>query len=127
MDRGTFINYIPNSQHNVTIDDRRRWDCDGKPAAHHVDKCSIQEPLVRLYNMGVFLDVFSYWTTNNTLEFITEGHHHILKKEDYFPLRKCTFMGFDAWCPNNPDILLRMLYGNGYKIPVKQCKNGHWI
>lgn len=26
----TFINYIPNSQHNVSIDDRKRWNCDGK-------------------------------------------------------------------------------------------------
>lgn len=26
----SFINYIPNSQHNVSIDERKRWDCDGK-------------------------------------------------------------------------------------------------
>ncbi|KAK3727927.1 hypothetical protein QZH41_016380 [Actinostola sp. cb2023] len=126
-DGKTYINAIPRSEHNKSADDRIRWDCQGKVAATHVDQCAIQEPFVRLYNNAAFLDVFEYYAIKDTLEMVSEGHRTVIQQKDYFPLRRCIFMGFDGWCPNNPKTVLTYWYGKDYMTSVKMCKNGHWV
>ncbi|EDO45603.1 predicted protein [Nematostella vectensis] len=126
-DGRTYINAIPSSEHNKSMDDRLRWDCSGKLTPSHVDLCSIQEPIVRLYNNGAFLDVFHYYDQGETVVTIPEGHKLEMKRNDFYPIRECLFLGIKSKCPNNPASLLSKWYGLNFIKSPKTCKDGHWV
>jgi len=74
---------------------------------------------VRLYNNGVFLDVYDYRVMKDTLEMVSEGHRTVFQQKDYSPLRRCIFMGLDIWCPNDPEKILTVSYGKNFMTSVK--------
>ena len=48
---------------------------------------------------------------------------------DIFPLKKCTYMGMDMLCPNNPLVVFHAFYGTemaDYR-PKKICRHGVWV
>lgn len=46
-------------------------------------------------------------------------------KKDYYPIKRIPFEGFQACVPNNPDAVLKALFGNYMQIPPKDKRIVH--
>ena len=46
-------------------------------------------------------------------------------KKDYYPIKRMSFEGFRACVPNNPDAVLKALFGNYMQIPPKDKRMVH--
>ncbi|EDO45540.1 predicted protein [Nematostella vectensis] len=118
---------LPNSEHNVFMDDRRRFDCAGKEVAKLVDACSIQEPLARLIAGSVFMDFYHYTEKEDNLISVPEGKTVTYAKGEVFPLKECFLMGVKSWCPKDPIRVLETWYGKGRLGSHKSCQSGEWV
>ena len=119
---------IPKSQHNISMDDRKRYTCRGKESPKLVDQCSIQEPLVRIYNGWKFLDVFNYFDDGSGfLISLHENQKDSFRRTDIFPLKPCSFMGLSCTCANKPKKVLQYIYGADFETPKKKCKSKSWV
>ena len=119
---------IPKSQHNVPMDNRKRYTCRGKETPKHVDQCSIQEPLIRIYHHWSFLDIFNY--IDNGKQTLTAKHEYSVtkfKRMDILPPKPCLFMHVMCMCPNKPKNVLEQLYGPGFAKPNKVCQKNSWV
>ncbi|CAH3015190.1 unnamed protein product [Porites evermanni] len=111
---------------NISMDDRRRFNCEGKETIEMEDKCSFQEPMARLIKGNLFLDVFAFYNRVDVVEDPSENRLKKYHKNDFYPFRPCSFMGLQASCPNNSWEVLRLYFGSDNLEPIHKCKNGSW-
>lgn len=106
--------------------DTPRRDCKGNIVRKVVDDCSIMDPQGRLYNgVFVYIDIFVIEDLGDKLwdEYSDEFHD----RHTIFPLRPCTFLGFDTKCPNNAQKYWWAYYEKNYMKPHWVCKKGKWM
>jgi len=92
-----------------------------------VDQCSFQEPMGRLFKGNLHIDIFHFYERVHYVEDPSESKLKQYQKEDFYPLRPCTFMGFEASCPNKPWEILRLYLATDNFEPIYKCKNGTWV
>jgi len=124
------IHFVIQKDWRKPQDDRRRINCKGEIVGKMVDECSFIEPVARVVyarNSGSALhfDVFAFVKSYNSIRCLTDEHVEFLL-EDYYPFKKCHYLGTETWCPNNGEKILKRLYGKNL-APLKKCFNTKWI
>lgn len=92
-----------------------------------VDVCSFQDPMGRLIRKYLQLDMYPLYEKGDVLLDTTDGDIRTYKKTDMFPLRPCTMMGFDSYCPQNPWNILKAYYRTDKFEPTYKCKGDKWV
>ena len=64
---------------------------------------------------GLALDLFMGWTDGDRLNMYEVSG--CLPRHRLLPLRRGRFLGRDVFLPNDPEALLRLIYGEGWHIP----------
>lgn len=84
-----------------------------RQAGQHVDvDCAVQ---FHWRLKGWELDVFMGWTQGDRLNMYEVSGH--LPRHRLLPLKPARFMGLDVFVPNDPEALLRLIYGEDWRIP----------
>jgi len=81
----------------------------------------------RLFKGNLHIDIFHYHERVHYVEDPSESKLKQYKKKDFYPLRPCSFMGFEASCPNKPWEILRLYLATDNFEPIYKCKNGTWV
>ena len=95
--------------------------------SYMADQCSFLEPMARLTRGSVFIDFFHFYEKDYLVEDPSENRLKQYNKTDFYPFRSCSFMGFNALCPNRPWKILRVYFKTDNFKPIKLCKNGSWL
>lgn len=73
-------------------------------------------------------DIFAYSVNDKVCRCIPEIYSkyvscepHFFSKNDFFPLKKCFFLGRECYLPNKPEKLLESWYSKNFMIPDKIC------
>ena len=82
--------------------------------------------MARLIKGKQFLDVFPFYNRADVVEAPSQKRLKKYHKNDFYPFRPCSFMGFQASCPNNSWEVLRIYFGSDNLEPIYKCKNGSW-
>ena len=82
--------------------------------------------MARLIKGKQFLDVFPFYNRADVVEAPSQKRLKKYHKNDFYPFRPCSFMGFHASCPNNSWEVLRIYFGSDNLEPIYKCKNGSW-
>eukprot|EP00111_Clytia_hemisphaerica_P007987 TCONS_00023201-protein len=93
---------------------RRRINCESVQVSRMEDSCSFMEPIGRFVSPGVlksdghmaYVDVFAYVNHYDTM-YLQDDFNVQVRVKDVFPLKKCSFLGVETWCPRNPSKLLK--------------------
>ena len=97
-----------------------------------VDQCSFVGPFGRLIrggiNGGIHIDFYHFHVRGTQLQDDSQGHATFYNKDDFFPLKKCQFMGIWTLCPRNPWLLLQKYYrSNKIAESPYGCMDGKWV
>lgn len=92
-----------------------------------VDVCSFQDPMGRLIQKYLHIDLYPFYEKGDNLLDTTDGDVRTYKKKDMFPLRHCKMMGFDSFCPQNPWNILQAYYRTKDFKPTYKCKGKAWV
>lgn len=113
---------------NLPQNQRRRITCNGTIVPKIADACSFIEPVARVVasDESFYVDIFAYVAQPNGVVHIQCDEDLHMKTRDVFPLKKCRFMGLETRCPNNPELLLKNLYGENLESVMK-CNNTKWM
>ena len=117
----------PGAVMNIPEEKRTRHNCQGKVTSYMEDPCSFLEPMARLLRGSVFVDFFHFYEKGHLIEDPSENRLKQYNKRDFYPFRLCSFMGFNASCPNRPWEILRVYFKTDNFEPNKMCKNGKWV
>lgn len=117
----------PGAVMNIPEEKRTRHNCQGKVTSHMEDQCSFLEPMARLIRGSVFVDFFHFYEKGHLIEDPSENRLKQYNKTDFYPFRPCSFMGFNASCPNWPWKILRVYFKTDNFEPNRKCKNGIWV
>lgn len=107
---------------------RRRVGCNGILAPPW-DSCTFNGPLGRLIKgWEQYLDIWDLEVRNNGTQVHDRyGPGYTYNWTDIFPLRKCTLLGLQSWCPRNPEPIFDAYYGKGADRRTPWvCKNKTW-
>ena len=117
----------PGAVMNIPEEKRTRHNCQGKVTSYMEDQCSFLEPMARLIRGSVFVDFFHFYEKGDLIEDPSENRLKQYNRSDFYPFRPCSFMGFNASCPNRPWEILRVYFKTDNFEPTKKCKNGIWV
>lgn len=67
------------------------------------------------YLKGIALDVFMGWMEGKRLNMYNV--HGVLPRSRMFPLRQQRLKGAHVWVPKEPEAMLALIYGEGWRIP----------
>lgn len=113
------------------VEKRRRMRCDGRNEVFGRDSCTFQGPVARLIKgYEKYLDVWDLEVRSEGTQLCdrTEGVG-CFPREEIYPLKTCTLLGMNTWCPKNPEVIWHKWYGHtgtDRRSPWI-CKNKKWI
>lgn len=81
----------------------------------------------RLFKGNLHIDIFHFYERVHYVEDPSESKLKQYRKKDFYPFRSCSFMGFEASCPNKPWEILRLYFDTDNFEPIYKCKNGAWV
>ncbi|KXJ22508.1 uncharacterized protein LOC110252464 [Exaiptasia diaphana] len=117
----------PQFELNVSTQSRKRYTCSGKLTPTMVDVCSFQDPMARLIRKYLHVDLYPFYEKGDHLLDTTDGDVRVYNKKDMYPLRPCTMMGFDSFCPQNPWNILHAYYRTKNFNATYKCNGKAWV
>ncbi|KAF8567068.1 hypothetical protein P879_04920 [Paragonimus westermani] len=121
-------------------DPGKRISCDNRWVNTQEDNCAFCGPLARLMrDKQVFLDIFlvhlelrldeKQSTVDLGLRDESNDAKFLPDLNLVFPLKSSKMMNLTVPIPHNPERLLELFYGGGFRIPERRCDpyKGEWI
>lgn len=91
-----------------------------------LDECSFTDPMGRLINGPLHIDLYDYYNKEDHIEDPSEKTLKRYELQDFFPFKECKFLGIRCKCPQNPRKLLMQYFETRNLKPTKRCINGIW-
>lgn len=117
-------------EYQKKISQRNRFLCTGQMVSAnswHRDQCSFIEPLGRLVKGShLHIDLVGYKVVGKSVVFQTEDDKTVFDVDLVLPYSKCSFMGYDTFCPRKTEQLLNNFYGQNLQ-PIRTCVDGRWV
>ena len=113
-----------------SVSKRRRVTCDGKVLSNSYwkpDSCTFTGPLGRMI-MGYekYLDIWDVERVNGKV-FDRYGKGAYYPESEIFPLKKCSYLGLEVYCPRNPKPIFDAFYGKDKDLTNRWvCRKGRW-
>ena len=108
--------------------ERRRFSCKGKRVHQYEGQCSFTDPTARMIFRNWHLDLYAYTTYQDTVKYMPHDAAFEYRKDSFFPLTRCMFMGIETRCPRKPTAVFKTHYDkDGLVKPNQICINKTWV
>lgn len=100
--------------------------CNGKNRFYFLKLILIKFKLIKLISSFFSCFLIKYVKKKDFLIGYRYWYKQIYESKDIFPLKEIRFEGYEFPCPNNPDAILKELYGNTYmELPPEDQRVYH--
>jgi hypothetical protein len=92
-----------------------------------VDQCSFTDPMGRLINGELHVDLYEFYNNGDYIEDPSEKKLKTYELKDFYPFKQCLFRRINCKCPWNSRKLLMQYFETRNLEPSKKCVKGLWV